>query len=69
MEVDDEVRAFALMGTSGKILDIQLVDNDGVGVPWANINQIADGTETFGTVAVAGNHQDTNTYRYVVNYV
>ena len=69
VEVDDTIRAYAISDTKSRMVNMQLVDDDGVGVPWCAINENASGTETMGTVAIAGNHQSVDTYRYLLYYV
>ena len=69
IEVDDTKRAFALLSTLSTLIDCFVVDEDGVGNAEVQLNQNAAGTTTNGTIAVMGNHQSVETYRYRATYI
>ncbi len=69
IEVDDTKRAYALTGTTQVIIDCMLIDEDGVGSAQLALNQNASGTATNGTIAVMGNHQSVETYRFIARFV
>jgi len=69
VEVDDTIRTFAVTSTKSTLVDVQMIDDDGTGTPWCAINEDADGTVTNGTMAVAGNHVSTDTYRFRAYYI
>lgn len=69
IEVDDELRAFALGGTGITLTSVSIVSEDGVGSARVRVNENASGTSTNGTIAVQGNHQSVDTYRFQALYV
>jgi hypothetical protein len=69
VEVDDTKRAYALTSTKSTLLDVMIVDEDGVGSIQVQLNQDASGTATNGTVALMGNHQSVDTYRYRATFI
>ena len=69
IEVDDTKRNFAITSTSSTLLSFMLIDSDGVGSAWSEMNENAAGAGTNGTVAVAGNHQSVDSYWFIATYV
>lgn len=64
IQADNTYRAFALLGTTSYIVNCGLDDESGSGSAEIDVNKNASGTTVNGTVAVAGNHTSTETYRY-----
>lgn len=64
IEVSNVYTAFALADDKTRIYDCVLMDADGAGSVEVDLNVIADGTATDGSISVAGNHVDVQTYRY-----
>jgi len=64
IEVDDTYRAFALAPATSNIISCMLQCEGGAGTAECDLNVNASGTATLGTIAVAGNHVSTNTYRF-----
>jgi hypothetical protein len=69
IELDDDTTAFALVDTKSRLLDVQLIDNDGVGTASCTINVNAAGTATNGSISAFGNHQSVDTYRFLAHYI
>jgi hypothetical protein len=68
IEVDNTYRAFALLPTTSYITSCTLQDQSGAGSAEVDLNVNASGTATNGTIAAAGNHTTTQTYRYACIY-
>jgi hypothetical protein len=69
IEVDDTKRVYALCGTGCYLYDCFVVEEDGVGVAQVRVNEDASGTATNGSIAVMGNHQSVETYRYRATFL
>ena len=68
IDVSNVYTGFALVPTTSYIMHIGLDDSSGAGSAEVDTNVNAAGTTVNGTVAVAGNHTSTNTYRYKCVY-
>jgi hypothetical protein len=69
IEVDDIFRAYALGGTKITLTSVSVVSEDGVGSARVRVNEDATGVSTNGTIAVQGNHQSVDTYRFRASYI
>jgi len=77
VQIDGTLRTFAIAGSRGYLLDMQLLNVNGTGTAKVILNQNASGVETNGSAAIqAGDEgvyleapESTETYRYVAHFV
>jgi len=69
IEVDDTPRNFVIVDSNSRIMTASLHSADGVGSAQVDTNMNTSAVETSGTLAIFGNHQSVDTYRFDVSYI